>query len=99
MSNYEANPIGALHRRFHSRGITPTYKIVKACGPCNAPTFAVQVIIEDITCTGTGSRMKQAKNNAARSMLDKLDGRVPEPVPEISDSNGSKDFTNIVGAL
>jgi RISC-loading complex subunit TARBP2 len=37
-------------------------------------------------------------------MLDKLDGRVPaqdgqQPLPEVSDSNGSQAPTNMVGAL
>lgn len=104
MSNYEANPIGALQQRFQSRGIYPTYEIVKVEGPNSTITFEVQVIIEDIISTGTGSSKQQAKRNAARSMLDKLDSLVPaedgqQPVPEISDSNESQDLPNIVGAL
>lgn len=104
MSNYETNPIGALQERFQSRGITPTYRVVQADGASHAPTFAFQVILGDITSTGTGSSKKQAKHNAARSMLDKLDGRVPaqdgqQPLPEVSDSNGSQAPTNMVGAL
>ena len=46
----------------------------------------------------------QAKHNAARAMLDKLDGRVPaqdgqQPLPEVNDTNGSQAPTNMVGAL
>jgi RISC-loading complex subunit TARBP2 len=104
MSNYETNPIGALQERFQSRGITPTYRVVQADGASHAPTFAFQVILGDITATGTGSSKKQAKHNAARAMLDKLDGRVPAqdgqlPLPEVSDTNGSQAPTNMVGAL
>jgi len=104
MSNYETNPIGALQERFQSRGITPTYRVVQADGASHAPTFAFQVILGDITSTGTGSSKKQAKHNAARAMLDKLDGRVPaqdgqQPLPEVTETNGSQAPTNMVGAL
>jgi len=104
MSNYETNPIGALQERFQSRGITPTYRVVQADGASHAPTFAFQVILGDLTATGTGSSKKQAKHNAARAMLDKLDGRVPaqdgqQPLPEVNDTNGSQAPTNMVGAL
>ena len=35
----------------------------------------LQVILGDLTSTGSGSSKKQAKHAAARAMLDKLDGR------------------------
>jgi len=105
MSNYETNPVGALQERFQSRGITPQYRVVQAEGASHAPTFAFQVILGDLTATGTGSSKKQAKHAAARAMLDKLDGRVPAqdgqaPLPPVTDqANGPDAPGNTVGML
>ena len=105
MSNYETNPVGALQERFQSRGITPQYRVVQAEGASHAPTFSFQVILGDLTATGSGSSKKQAKHAAARAMLDKLDGRVPAhdgqtPLPPVSDqSAGPQAPGNTVGAL
>lgn len=105
MSNYETNPVGALQERFQSRGITPQYRVVQAEGASHAPTFSFQVILGDLTSTGSGSSKKQAKHSAARAMLDKLDGRVPAqdgqtPLPPVQDStNGPQAPGNTVGAL
>jgi len=106
MSNYETNPVGALQERFQSRGITPQYRVVQAEGASHAPTFSFQVILGDLTATGSGSSKKAAKHAAARAMLDKLDGRVPAqdgqtPLPPVQDtnSNGPQAPGNTVGAL
>merc|ERR1719511_476090 len=90
MSNYETNPVGALQERFQSRGITPQYRVVQAEGASHAPTFSFQVILGDLTATGSGSSKKQAKHVAARAMLDKLDGRAPQqdgvqPLPPVTE--------------
>ena len=60
-SSYETNPVGALQERFQSRGITPQYRVVQAEGASHAPTFSFQVILGDLTATGSGSSKKQAK--------------------------------------
>lgn len=107
MSNYETNPVGALQERFQSRGITPQYRVVQAEGASHAPTFSFQVILGDLTATGSGSSKKQAKHVAARAMLDKLDGRIPAqdgqtPLPPVNADNtngGPQAPGNTVGAL
>merc|ERR1719471_14364 len=105
MSSYETNPVGALQERFQSRGITPQYRVVQAEGASHAPTFSFQVILGDLTATGSGSSKKQAKHAAARAMLDKLDGRVPAqdgqtPLPPVTDTaNGPQSPGNTVGGL
>jgi len=108
MSNYDTNPVGALQERFQSRGITPQYRVVQAEGASHAPTFSFQVILGDLTATGSGSSKKQAKHAAARAMLDKLDGRVPAqdgqtPLPPVQDNNAGAGAGqapgNTVGAL
>ena len=105
MSNYETNSVGALQERYQSRGITPEYRVVKVEGASHAPTFSFQVILDNLTSTGSGSSKKQANHAAARGMLDKLDGRVPSqdrqtPLPPVADTaNGSQAPGNTVGAL
>merc|ERR1719273_388470 len=104
MSNYETNPVGALQERFQSRGITPQYRVVQAEGASHAPTFAFQVILGDLTATGTGSSKKQAKHAAARAMLDKLDGRVPAqdgqaPLPPVTDTANGPDAPSHTSAI
>lgn len=104
-SNYETNPVGALQERFQSRGITPQYRVVQAEGASHAPTFSFQVILGDLTSTGSGSSKKQAKHSAARAMLDKLDGRIPAqdgqtPLPPVTENgNGPQAPGNTVGSL
>ena len=53
--------MGALQERFQSRGINPQYRVVQAVGASHAPTFSFQVILGDLTATGSGSSKKQAK--------------------------------------
>ena len=101
MSNYEANPIGTLQERFQCIDVTPIYRVVQADGASHARTFVVQAILKNITSTGTGSSKQQARQNAARSMLDKLDGRVAaqdsqQTLTEISDSNDSQAPTSLI---
>lgn len=77
MAQYETNPIGALQERFQSRGIIPDYKFLNTDGASHCPTFTFQVTVGDITASGNGQTKKQAKQAAAKSMLDILDGRAP----------------------
>ena len=101
MSNYEANPIGTLQERFQCIDVTPIYRVVQADGASHARTFVVQAILKNITSTGTGSSKQQARQNAARSMLDKLDVRVPaqdsqQTLTEISDSQAPTSLISTV---
>lgn len=102
MSQYETNPVGALQERFQSRGVLPSYRVVKFEGMSHNPVFTYQVSIGEKTVIGSGNSKKQAKHAAARAMLDKLDGRIPSsgmttaaPVPptsaamENNETNGS----------
>jgi len=77
MAQYETNPIGALQERFQSRGIIPDYKFLQTEGQSHCPSFTFQVTVGDITSSGNGNTKKQAKQAAAKSMLDILDGRAP----------------------
>jgi len=75
MASYQSNPVGALQEKFQSKSKSsrPQYKVVRAEGAAHAPTFSYQVILGDLATIGRGSSKKQAKDAAARAMLDKLD--------------------------
>jgi len=90
MSQYSSNPVGALQERYQSRGVAPEYRMVQAEGASHCPTFSFQVFIGDMVSMGSGSSKKQAKHQAARAMLDKLDGRTPtqdgvQPLPPVTE--------------
>merc|ERR1719507_2475564 len=90
MSQYSSNPVGALQERYQSRGVAPEYRMVQAEGASHCPTFSFQVFIGDMVAMGSGSSKKQAKHQAAKAMLDKLDGRTPtqdgvQPLPPVTE--------------
>lgn len=97
MAQYETNPIGALQERFQSRGIIPDYKFLNTDGASHCPTFTFQVSVGDITASGNGQTKKMAKQAAAKSMLDILDGRAPsggdaaKPAAEGANGEAAKD--------
>ena len=52
---------------------TVHYQLVSETGPANAPTFVMNVLVEDLVLgTGTGSSKKQAEQNAARNAFEKM---------------------------
>ncbi len=52
---------------------TVHYQLVSESGPANAPTFVMNVLVEDLVLgTGTGSSKKQAEQNAARNAFEKM---------------------------
>ena len=52
---------------------TVRYQLVSESGPSNAPTFVMNVIVDDLVLgTGKGSSKKQAEQNAAKDAFDKM---------------------------
>lgn len=52
---------------------TVRYELVSESGPSNAPTFVMNVIVDDLVMgTGSGSSKKQAEQNAAKNAFEKL---------------------------
>ncbi|MBR2991556.1 MAG: ribonuclease III [Solobacterium sp.] len=52
---------------------TVRYRLVSETGPANAPTFVMNVVVDDLVLgTGTGSSKKEAEQNAARDAFDKM---------------------------
>ncbi len=52
---------------------TVKYRLVSEKGPSNAPTFVMNVVVDDLVMgTGTGSSKKEAEQNAAKDAFNKL---------------------------
>eukprot|EP00092_Neocalanus_flemingeri_P028932 GFUD01031415.1.p1 GENE.GFUD01031415.1~~GFUD01031415.1.p1 ORF type:complete len:633 (+),score=147.08 GFUD01031415.1:135-2033(+) len=86
-NNYNNNPIGALQERFHREGIVPTYQLMNTGGYDHARLFTMQVTLPNgLMAMGTGANKKTAKHNAARGMLDIVDGRANHVSNEVSQS-------------
>jgi len=86
-NNYNNNPIGALQERFHREGIIPTYQLINTGGYDHARMFTMQVSLPNgLMAVGSAAQKKTAKHNAARGMLDILDGRASNVSTEVSQS-------------
>jgi len=86
-NNYNNNPIGALQERFHREGIIPTYQLINTGGYDHARLFTMQVSLPNgLVAIGNAANKKTAKHNAARGMLDILDGRASNVSSEVSQS-------------
>ena len=51
---------------------SPKYTILKTAGDLHEQTFFVSVKVHHLTCSGSGSSKKAAEQNAAKTMLGKL---------------------------
>ena len=52
---------------------TVKYRLVSETGPSNAPTFVMNVVVDDLVLgTGSGSSKKEAEQNAAKDAFDKM---------------------------
>ena len=83
MSNYEANPVGFLHERYHSSGVSPLYEVTMTRGQAHAPIF--EAVLKEpggLEVKAQGSSKKIAKNLAAKMMLDMLDGKAKDHVSD-----------------
>ena len=75
--NLETKPVsvnykGVLQEFLQSKGETlPTYKTVKS-GKDNAPTFVATAVAMGKTATGEGGSKREAEQQAAKVLLDKL---------------------------
>lgn len=50
----------------------PEFSLVTSCGPSHAPTFTIECKLNSITRTGTAGNKTQAKQLAAKEVLDIL---------------------------
>jgi ribonuclease-3 len=69
-----ANPIGMLQEYYQKKGLPlPEYREAGRIGPDHGPTFTVRVETgPGASCTGTGTKLVDAKEDAARTMVKKL---------------------------
>ena len=56
----------------------PAYAIISKTGKAHNKNFTVNVTINEITGTGTGKRLKDAEQLAAKNVLEKLDQSIKE---------------------
>ena len=66
------NPIGYLQEIYQAEGLLPEYKTLLTTGPSHSPTHIVQVEIKEYKEIGNGTSKKEAKANAARKVLAKI---------------------------
>jgi len=86
-NTYENNPIGCLQERMQKQGITPVYVLLNTRGYDHSRFFTTQVTLPNgLQAVGTGSTKKLSKHNAARAMLDILDGRAAAVTEQVSQS-------------
>lgn len=86
-NTYETNPVGCLQERLQKKGRpTPTYALLQTGAPPGLINgFIMTVTLWDgAQCRGEGSNKKVAKRNAAKLMLDVLDGRAKIVSDEVS---------------
>ena len=66
------NPIGYLQEIYQAEGLLPEYKTLLTTGPSHSPTHIVQVEIKEYKEIGNGISKKEAKANAAKKVLAKI---------------------------
>ncbi|XP_011500654.1 PREDICTED: interferon-inducible double-stranded RNA-dependent protein kinase activator A homolog [Ceratosolen solmsi marchali] len=97
-------PVSILQELLSRRGTTPTYELVQIEGAIHEPTFCYRVTVADVVAMGTGKSKKEAKHNAAKSVLDKLiavnnentEAPVQNSTPDYSEE---KVVSNPIGSL
>lgn len=67
-------PITVLQEVLVRRGITPQYELLPVEEPVKEPTFRYRVSYQDKDATGSGKSKKEAKQAAAKTLIDKLAG-------------------------
>ncbi|XP_052893222.1 RISC-loading complex subunit tarbp2 [Anopheles moucheti] len=69
-------PISVLQELLSRRGITPQYDLIQVEGTVHEPAFRYRVSYQDKDAMGTGKSKKEAKQAAARALIEKLMGSV-----------------------
>jgi len=86
-NTYDNNPIGCLQERMQKQGISPVYALLNTRGYDHHRLYTMQVTLPNsVQAVGTGATKKLAKHNAARGMLDVLDGRAAAVTDKVSQS-------------
>ena len=75
----DLNPKGLLQEYSQKKwNEPPIYEILSVNGPDHAPTFTVEVIIDQIRASGTASSRKQAEIEAAKSAIAIISEKDPD---------------------
>ena len=72
MDHNANNPVGYLQEIFQVEGILPNYTTLSTTGPSHAPTHFIGVEVKEYKEIGKGTSKKEAKINAAKKVLEKI---------------------------
>ncbi len=61
-----------LQEEAQRRGLRPVYTLIEARGKDHEKEFTVRVELDDQTAVGRGSRVKEAEQNAAQTLFERL---------------------------
>lgn len=61
-----------LQEEAQRRGLRPVYTLIETRGKDHEKEFTVRVELDDQTAVGRGSRVKEAEQNAARTLFERL---------------------------
>ncbi|XP_053667298.1 RISC-loading complex subunit tarbp2 [Anopheles marshallii] len=75
-TNNMKTPISVLQELLSRRGITPQYDLIQVEGTVHEPAFRYRVSYQDKDAMGTGKSKKEAKQAAAKALIEKLMGSV-----------------------
>ncbi|XP_035915091.1 interferon-inducible double-stranded RNA-dependent protein kinase activator A homolog B-like [Anopheles stephensi] len=105
-TNNMKTPISLLQELLSRRGITPQYDLIQVEGTVHEPAFRYRVSYQNKDALGTGKSKKEAKQAAAKALIDKLTGSSFHDFPgayaheEVQDANNEEEPTgNPIGWL
>lgn len=74
MEGKEVNYKGELQELLQAKGKHPVYTFLEKTGEEHDPVFLCQVEADGLSATGAGKNKKQAEQNAAKAVLERLKG-------------------------
>lgn len=93
-TNNMKTPISLLQELLSRRGITPQYDLIQVEGTVHEPAFRYRVSYQNKDALGTGKSKKEAKQAAAKALIDKLTGSSFHDFPGAYVNDEAQDTSN-----